>query len=426
MAIFSYEAMDNQGKEVRGEIEANSEREATEKIRAANLYPTRIDSKAGAQSGGRSTARSGATGARASGVKKTGGFSLSFSVKPKHLAAFTRQFSTLLDAGLPVVRSLDILQNQQRTGLLKNTILEVQEDVKGGSSLSEALQRHGRVFDKLYVNMVRAGEASGALETVLTRLAEYMEKALKLRQKIIGALIYPAAVITIAGLILAGIMIWIIPVFEKMFVELAGGKDLPALTRLLLGIANTMRDFWYLIVLTPILIVVGIRLFGKTPKGRYYIDLFKLKMPVFGVVISKSSISRFCRTLGTLVQSGVPILDALAIIRHATGNAVVANAVENVHNAIREGDTIADPLRNSGVFDDIVVNMIQVGEETGELDKMLIKIADNYDSEVDTVIGALMSLLEPVLIVFMGVTVGFIVISLFLPLIDIMQTLGQS
>jgi type IV pilus assembly protein PilC len=221
-------------------------------------------------------------------------------------------------------------------------------------------------------------------------------------------------------------MIWIIPVFEKMFVELAGGKDLPALTRLLLGIANTMRDFWYLIVLTPILIVVGIRLFGKTPKGRYYIDLFKLKMPVFGVVISKSSISRFCRTLGTLVQSGVPILDALAIIRHATGNAVVANAVENVHNAIREGDTIADPLRNSGVFDDIVVNMIQVGEETGELDKMLIKIADNYDSEVDTVIGALMSLLEPVLIVFMGVTVGFIVISLFLPLIDIMQTLGQS
>lgn len=426
MAAFRYEAMDNQGKEVRGEIEAANEREAAEKIRAANLYLTRIEDKS---AGGRSSAtRSGVkSGAQAGAApRRKGSITLNFSVKQKHLAEFTRQFSTLLDAGLPVVRSLDILQNQLRPGLLKNAVIEVGEDVKGGSSLSEAMQRHGRVFDKLYVNMVRAGEASGALETVLTRLAEYMEKALRLRQKIIGALIYPIAVIIIAGIILALIMIFIIPVFQKMFVELVGSNSLPAPTRMLLAFANTMRDFWYLFIATPFLLIIGIKLIGKTPKGRYAIDLFKLKMPLFGIIISKSSISRFCRTLGTLIQSGVPILDALAIIRHATGNAVVAGAVEHVHNSIREGDTIAEPLKHSGVFDDLVVNMIQVGEETGELDRMLIKVADNYDSDVDTIVGALMSLMEPILIVFMGLTVGFIVISLFLPLISIMRQLGEK
>jgi len=262
------------------------------------------------------------------------------------------------------------------------------------------------------------------LDEILARLADYREKAQRLQQKIVGALVYPVAVISIAGCILAFIMIFIIPKFEQMFKEMELG-ELPPLTALLLFIANTLVTYWYLLIFSPVLAIVGLRFLVKTPQGRLLVDKFKLKIPIFGIIISKSSVSRFCRTLGTLVQSGVPILDALSIIKNATGNQVVANAVETVHNSIKEGDTIAEPLRHSGVFDDLVVNMIQVGEETGELDKMLIKVADTYDSEVDTLVGAMMSLLEPFLIIGMGATVGFIVIALFMPLIDIMNKIGK-
>jgi type IV pilus assembly protein PilC len=292
--------------------------------------------------------------------------------------------------------------------------------VEGGSALSEALAKHPRVFDKLYVNMVKAGEAGGVLDQILARLAEYMEKSVKLRQKIIGALVYPAAVITIAGGILAFILIYIIPKFRQMFEEMDIGT-LPVPTEILISISTMLAHYWYVIILFIALVISVFYLIGKTPKGRYTIDMIKLKFPVMGMIISKAAVSRFCRTFGTLIQSGVPILNALSIIKGATGNAVMAAAVENVHNSIREGDTIAEPLRHSGVFDDLVVNMIQVGEETGELDKMLLKVADTYEGEVDTLVGALMSLLEPMLIIGMGLTVGFIVISLFLPLIAIME-----
>ncbi|MCY3021964.1 MAG: type II secretion system F family protein [Planctomycetota bacterium] len=356
-------------------------------------------------------------------ARKRAAFSFSFKVKQKQLTSFTRQFATLLDAGLPVVRSLGILQQQLRPGVLKATVSQVKEDVEGGSALSESLARHPAVFDKLYVNMVRAGEAGGVLDEILARLADYREKAQRLQQRIVGALVYPAAVITIAGTILSFIMIFIIPQFERMFKEMELG-DLPGMTLLLMAIARTMVNYWYLLIFAPVLAWFGVRFAVKTPQGRLLADRLKLKMPIFGMIISKSAISRFCRTLGTLVQSGVPILDALAIIKNATGNQVVANAVETVHSSIKEGDTIAEPLRYSGVFDDMVVNMIQVGEETGELDRMLIKVADTYDSEVDTLVGALMSLLEPVLIVGMGVTVGFIVISLFMPLLSALKGLS--
>jgi type IV pilus assembly protein PilC len=356
-------------------------------------------------------------------VRRRGGITFSFKVRQKELTAFTRQFATLLDAGLPVVRSLDILGAQFKPGLLKNAIAGVKEDVEGGSSLSEALARHPLVFDALYVNMIRAGEAGGVLDEILARLAEYREKAQRLQQKIVGALIYPAAVVTIAACILGFIMVFIIPRFEVMFLEM--DVELPDITKLLLLLARTMAQFWYVFAAAPVLLWAAVRMAVKTPQGLLMMDKFKLKVPIFGVIIAKSSVSRFCRTLGTLIQSGVPILDALAIIQRATGNQAVANAVGSVHDSIKEGDTIAEPLRHSGVFDDLVVNMIQVGEETGELDRMLVKVADTYDNEVDTLVGALMSLLEPVLIVGMGAAVGFIVIALFLPLLKIMDTFGR-
>jgi type IV pilus assembly protein PilC len=414
--------MDGQGKEIKAEIEAGNEHEAADKIRAQNFFPTKVLLKGGKGKGGLTASPS--MGTPQAIARKKAGFSLNFRVNQKQLTEFTRQFATLLDAGLPVVRSLDILHTQLKPGILKGCIGEVKEDVEGGSSLSEALSKHPQVFDKLYVNMIRAGEAGGVLSEILTKLAEYREKAQRLQQKIIGALVYPAAVITIAGGILTFIMIFIIPKFEAMFKEMDLGQ-LPFMTEILLMIARTLVDYWYLLVFSPVLLYFAFTFFVKTPAGRLTVDKIKLKIPIFGVIISKSCISRFCRTLGTLVSSGVPILDALSIIKHATGNQVVANAVEQVYTSIKEGDTIAEPLRHSGVFDDLVVNMIQVGEETGELDKMLIKVADTYDSEVDTLVGALMSLLEPVLIIGMGGTVGFIVISLFMPLISIMERIGK-
>lgn len=263
------------------------------------------------------------------------------------------------------------------------------------------------------------------LDQILARLADYMEKSLRLKQKIIGALVYPIAVVTIAGGILTFILVFIIPKFEAMFKEMDLGT-MPFLTDLLMKISKMFTSYWYIVIFLGLLLWATVYFVGRTPKGRYTIDLVKLKLPIFGMIISKSSVSRFCRTLGTLIQSGVPILNALSIIKNATGNAVVAGAIESVHNSIREGDTIAEPLKHSGVFDDLVVNMIQVGEETGELDKMLIKVADTYDNEVDTLVSALMSLLEPILIIGMGGAVGFIVIALFMPLIAIMERLGKS
>jgi type IV pilus assembly protein PilC len=409
MAVFAFEAMDSQGREIRDQIEARSENEAAEKIRQRGLFPTRVQAKGGA-----------AVAPIAVGKRTGPGFGLRVSMK--ELTQFTRQFATLMDAGLPIVRSLDILQSQLRPGLLKNTIGQVREDVEGGSSLSEALARHPRVFDRLYVNMVRAGEAGGVLDTILTRLADFREKSLKLRQQVIRALIYPIAVTVIATAILIVIFTVVIPQFTAMFEEL--GTELPGLTLVLIGIAKWIRHWWFLIPLLPVGVYVLYKLIGLSPQGRYALDKIKLHVPVFGLIVKKSSISRFCRTLGTLIASGVPILEALSIIKGATGNAVIASAVADVHTSIREGDTIAEPLKHSGVFDDIVVNMIDVGEETGELDKMLMKVADNYDNEVDALVGGLMSLLEPFLIVGMGVTVGFIVIALFLPMVKLMQSIS--
>ncbi|MEI6231421.1 MAG: type II secretion system F family protein [Planctomycetota bacterium] len=352
-------------------------------------------------------------------------FHFNTRVKPSHLTDFTREFATLLDAGLPIMRSLEILHAQLPTGTFKFAIEHVKHDVENGSRLSEALAGQSHVFDALYVNMIRAGESGGVLDEILERLADYREKAQKLQQRIIGALIYPAAVMFIASCILSFLMIFIIPKFKQMFEEMGAG-DLPIPTQILMAVASAMTNYWYVLLFTPLLVYSIYKCIVATPRGRLVVDAVKLKIPIFGTIISKSSISRFCRTLGTLVSSGVPILEAISIIKLATDNQVLAHAIETVGNSIKEGDTIAEPLRHSGVFDDLVVNMIQVGEETGELDKMLMKVADTYDNRVDALVGAMMSLLEPVLIVFMGLTVGFIVISLFMPLIKIIDGLAGA
>jgi type IV pilus assembly protein PilC len=415
MPVYTFDAMDSQGQTIRDEIEARSEQDAAEKIRKRGLFPTSVQSKGGG--GGASIATPLAA------KKSKSGFYIG-GVRSKDLTQFTRQFATLMDAGLPIVRSLDILHNQQKVGLLKDTLAQVREDVEGGSSLSEAMSRHPKVFDKLFVNMIRAGEAGGVLDTILNRLADFREKSLRLKMQVIRALIYPIAVITIAGGILALIVVVVIPKFKAMFEEMGPTAKLPGITQLLMDITDIAVNWWFLLPLVPLGMWALFRLIGMSPQGRYAIDRLKLHVPVFGIITRKSAVSRFCRTLGTLIASGVPILEGLNIIKGATGNAVVAQAVGEVHNSIREGDTIAEPLKHCGVFDDIVVNMIDVGEETGELDKMLMKVADNYDAEVDALVGGLMSLLQPFLILGMGVTVGFIVIALFMPLISLMEQLS--
>jgi type IV pilus assembly protein PilC len=329
-----------------------------------------------------------------------------------------------MDAGLPIVRSLKILGNQQKPGLLKNIVIEVSEDVETGSSFSEALAKHPKTFDKLYVNMVKAGEAGGVLDVILQRLAGFMERMEALKRKIIGASIYPAVVITIAVAVVLAIMTFIVPKFQEVFKQVK--VPMPALTLMLMSISDVIKNYWWAIVATPFVFLFVIKAWGRTKGGRLTIDRIKLNAPLVGPIIKKSVISRFCRTLGTLLQSGVPILEALAIVKNATGNEVVSNAIGTVHDSIREGESIAEPLAACGVFDDIVINMIDVGEETGELDKMLLKIADNYDAEVDAAVSALMSVMEPILIVGLGFTVGFIVVALFLPLISLLEGIGQK
>jgi len=412
MPVFTYEALDSQGQEVKNEIEAVSSEEAIIKIRNKGYFPTNVKEK--------TAKRQRASGARG-GKKK----SLAFGkVKAKQLCTFTRQLSTLQDAGLPIVRSLKILEEQQKPGVLKNQLSEVAEDVEGGSTLSEALGKHPKTFDKLYVNMVRAGEAGGVLDAILERLAGFMEKSQRLKKQVISALIYPAAVISVAGLILAGIMVYIIPKFKEMFADMR--IKLPGLTEMLITVSDWLKNYYYLIPLIPFSIFVVIKVVAANKTGRYIVDKIKLKVPLFGQIVSKSTISRFCRTLGTLIASGVPILEALSIVKEATGNAVFENAIGRVHDSIREGENIVGPLAQSNVVDAMVLNMVDVGEETGELDKMLLKIADTYDEDVDALVGGLMSLIEPLLIVGLGGAVGFIVVALFMPLIALMQNIGQG
>lgn len=414
MALFQYEAMDASGQEVKAELEAADSAEAVSRIRAMGYFPTKVKEK-----GARKRGPAGAKQA-APGKKKSAGSGLSFGrVGNKQLCQFSRQLSTLQDAGLPILRSLRILEQQQKAGLLKSIIRQVGDDVEGGATLSEAMGRHPKAFDRLFVNMVQAGEAGGVLEIILQRLADFMEKSQRLKRKVIGAMIYPAAVMTFAGGIVFMIMWLVVPKFEEIFKDF--GTELPGVTLLLLAISNWLvySYGWAVIIFSPIAIMIFLRILKQFSAGRYAVDWVKIHLPVMGSIVSKSSIARFTRTLGTLISAGVPILEAINITKETAGNEIYARALGRVHDAIREGDTFANPLRAAKVVDAIVVNMIDVGEETGDLDKMLLKVADNYDEEVETLVSSLVSLLEPVMVIALGTTVGFIVIALFMPLVKL-------
>jgi type IV pilus assembly protein PilC len=442
MPTFSVEAMDSKGKRIKADIDASSANDAIAKAKQKGFKPMNVKEKAAtsaavatppptpaAPAGAPAAPKAAAPAPAVSAVPtggKSGRKSLFFAgrVKHKQLTQFTQQLSVLMDAGLPIVRSLKILGNQQKPGLLKNIVLEVAEDVETGSSFSEALAKHPKTFDKLYVNMVKAGEAGGVLDVILQRLAAFMERMEALKRKIIGASIYPAVVITIAVAVVLAIMKFIVPKFRDVFQQVH--VEMPGLTIMLMKISEFIEGFWYVIIAAPFVFWFILKAWGRTKSGRLTIDRAKLNAPLIGIIIKKSVIARFCRTLGTLLQSGVPILEALAIVKNATGNEVVSNAIGTVHDSIREGESIAEPLAACGVFDDIVINMIDVGEETGELDKMLLKISDNYDAEVDAAVSALMSVMEPILIVGLGFTVGFIVVALFLPLISLLEGIGTK
>ena len=434
MPTFQYEALNAAGQSIKAELEANSSDEAISRIRSQGYFPMKIKEKAGKRQKGpaASTPAPAAAPAAAGGgaaKKKKGLNEVSFTigrVPLKVITQFTRQLSTLQDAGLPILRSLKILQQQQKPGLMRNTLAGVCADVEGGSTLSEAMSRHPRVFDKLYVNMVQAGETGGVLDVILQRLAEFMEKAQKLRRRIRGAMIYPTVVISVAVLMVTAIMYFVIPKFRKLFASFKTG--LPKITLYLIGFSHWIAHEygWAYILASPFVIWLLLKIIGKTKPGRYAIDVVKLKIPVMGLIVSKGTIARFTRTLGTLLSAGVPILEAINITRETCGHMIYERALQKVHDAIREGESFAGPLRGARVCDAIVVNMIDVGEETGDLDKMLMKIADNYDEEVDVLVTSMMSIIEPVMIVVLGVIVGFIVLAVFLPYVKLLQSVGSQ
>ncbi len=414
MPVYQYEAMTAQGQEIKDEIEASSQEEAVQKIRAKNYYPTQIRERSG---GGK-----GSKGKKAAANAETkSGKTLAFGgVSLKNLTMFTRQLSTLQDAGMPILRSLRILHGQQKPGVLKNALMDVIEDVEAGSTLSEAMAKHPKVFNRLYVNIVRAGEAGGVLDSILMRLAEFQEKSVALSRKVKSAMIYPSVVVGVAVTIVIAIMVLIIPKFKEIFADF--NTELPGPTQMLISFSELVINYWYFIPIVPAVIYLSVKLLKMSDQGRYILDKAKLQVPILGSIVNRSAVSRFARTLGTLITSGVPILEALKITRETVGNEVIARALAKVHDSIREGESIAGPLKQSGVVDAIVVNMVDVGEETGDLDKMLVKISDNYDEETDALVGGLVAALEPVMVVVLGVIVGGIVIALFMPLVTLIQS----
>jgi type IV pilus assembly protein PilC len=426
MANYAYEALNSAGKPQKGTVEAASSEEAIQRIKSQGYFPTSVreqkvkgDVRAGGATKVKKKKKKGGTGFAIGGVSQ------------KKLTLFTRQLSTLQDAGLPLLRSVQILEGQQKPGLLKSMLSAVAEDVEAGSTLSDAMAKHPKAFDRLYCKMINAGEIGGVLDVILQRLAQFLEKAQRLRRRIIGAMIYPICVISIAVLIVTGIMYFVIPKFQEIFEDFE--VELPGLTIWLTNASMWVAGraspdqaipgaLWILV--SPVVIWLTFKLIRMTDPGRAVTDVVRIKIPVIGNLIRKTAVARFTRTLGTLISAGVPILEAIMITRDTSGNYVYEQALTKVHDSIREGESFAGPLRESKVCDAIVVNMIDVGEETGDLDTMLMKIADNYDEEVDTAVQALISLLEPLLVVVLGGVVGTIVLALFLPLVKMIESVS--
>ena len=428
MARYTYIVLDSRGQESTGFVDASSTSEAIGQLRQAGYFPTNVREEGTAVGpDGKATGRAANT-PRAEGAPRSKNivFFQRKSVKPKTLMIFTRQLATLIDAGLPLLRGLNVLAKQERDSVLRSTINRVADSVQGGSTFSEGLAQHPRLFSDLYVNMVKAGELGGVLELVLTRLAEFQEKAQKVKNKVVAAMVYPIIVLLLAVAIMTILLIFIVPKFETIFHDMLGDKPLPTITLFVIGISDFMQKHWAVLLGVIIAVFAASKVAARTRAGRSLIDRAKLRAPLFGDLIRKTSISRFSRTLGTLVTSGVPILQALNITRETAGNTVIARAISQVHDSVKEGESIMQPLEASGAFPPMVISMIDVGEETGQLPEMLVKIAEIYDDEVDNSVAALTSLLEPIMIVLLALIVGTIVIALFMPLVSIISGLQQQ
>jgi type IV pilus assembly protein PilC len=431
MPKYDYVALDNRGKETKGTVEVASQNEAIGRVKEMGLFPTKIVEAEKGQE--KKAAGKKARSAPRPGGKKRGALDINInikipglggSVKPKVLTTFTRQLATLVDSGLPLLRGLRVLEKQERNGALKRILGELALAIEGGSTFSEALAQHPKVFNRLFVNMVKAGELGGVLEVVLKRLAEFAEKAQKIKGKVKAALFYPVAVLVVAVGILVLLMVMVVPKFKEVFAGMQ--VKMPGFTLFVLAISDAIR-LHIVSTMAAIGAVVAVFLLTiRTKIGRLVWDKIKLKMPVLGPVISKVAITRFTRTLGTLVSSGVPILQALTIVKETAGNVIISNAIAGVHESVKEGETITAPLESSGVFPPMVVSMVDVGEQTGALPEMLLKISDNYDEEVDNAVASMTSLLEPIMIVFLAVVVGSIVIAMFLPLIAMITNLSGA
>jgi type IV pilus assembly protein PilC len=415
MPVFQYSALDTQGVEIKDEIEALSQKEAISKIRNMGYFPTKVRERGAVKKGKKATAKT--TRKRGAGGK----------VKIKYITQFARQLSTLQDAGLPILRSLRILEEQQKSGTFKRVIGYIADDIEGGSTLSEAMARYPKTFDRLFTGMVAAGETGGVLDLILSRIADFMEKAQKLKSRVKSAMVYPLVVLCAAFGILLALMKYVIPQFKTVLEEMVQG-ELNPVTTTVLGVSNWIAKQygWVVILAVPFAFIFLMKIIRQFRMGRFVLDSVKLKIPVMGPLTNRVSVTRWTRTLGTLISAGVPILDAITVTRETAGNEVFANMLNNVHNSIRQGDTFAGPLRQSKTVDLIVSNMVAVGEETGDLDKMLLKVADNFDEQVDVLVASLMSMLEPIMIIVLGGIVMLIVLAVFLPMIQVITSLGQQ
>ena len=421
MPQYIYTAMDGSGREQKGKLTAPNEEAAALALKSKGLFPTSLKAA-------NKPEKAAAKAAPKPGQKKAGGgFNIALGpmvINRKDLTIVTRQLAILLGAGLPLIRSLRTLESQAKNPAVKIILGKTADTVEGGATFAEALSEHPKSFDKLYLNMVRAGEASGAMEVILDRLASFMEKAARIAGKVKSAMIYPTVVLTVSISAIIALMVLIVPNFSKIFADLLPGEPLPGFTNLIIGISNTLISHWYMYVGGVGSVVVSYIVIVRIPALKWYVDWVKYNMPLFGPIISKTAISRFSRTLGTLMSSGVPVLSSLAIVKETSGNETVAIAIQKVHDAVKEGEGISKPLGGTKIFPDMVISMVEVGEETGKLPEMLDKIANTYDEEVDNAVGALTSMIEPLMIIGLAVIVGSIVIALFMPLTKIIEKLS--
>ena len=437
MATFQYIAKDSAGNERRGTVEAGDRNSAIAAVRAQGLLPTALGEVKSASSvapakkakGGPATAKPKAkTGALNKDIKiniKMPKF-LQGRIKTKVLTQFTRQLATLVNAGLPLMRGIEVLKRQMKDPRMLEALTGISENIAAGGTFSESLTQYPKIFDNLYVNMVKAGEAGGVLEVVLGRLAEFAEKAERIKNKVKGAMIYPIVVLVAAIGITAFLLVAVIPKFQQVFNDMLGGQALPPITQFVIDASEFVQHNGFQIFLALVAVVVILKIIAKTEKGAYFFDVLKLKMPVTGTLAQRSAVSKFTRTLGTLLSSGVPILQSLTITRDTTGNRVLTDAIQNVHDSVKEGESMTQPLSQCKVFPPMVISMVEVGEETGALADMLTRIANTYDDEVDNAVAGMTAAIEPALIIVLAVVVGTIVIAMFLPMVKIIGSVSGA